>query len=292
MAKRQTEPRIKPGSPMHTAWEYAQLTIGCFVLACAFNMFLNPNKIASGGISGVSTILQVVFGFEPAMTQWFFNIPLFILGAVLLGKKYGIKVAAGTVLLPFFVLMTKGLPVPTSNMLLASVYGGIGVGLGVGITFRGRGSTGGFTVAAQIVHKYTGRSLGVCVAMFDGLVILMAGILISWENALYALIGLYVTSKVIDIVQVGLSVSKVAYIITDKQEEMKEAILYDLDRGLTQLEAAGGYTGTTRNVFMVVVSQSEVMKLKVLVKAIDPQAFVIFTDAQEVLGEGFKHHHA
>ncbi|WP_442602631.1 YitT family protein [Paenibacillus sp. KN14-4R] len=291
MSKRQKEPRIIPGSPLHMAWEYALLITGCFILACAFNMFLNPNKIASGGISGVSTILQVTFGFEPAITQWFFNIPLFLLGTILLGKKYGIKVAVGTIALPFFVLMTKGLPIPTTNMLLASVYGGIGVGLGVGITFRGRGSTGGLSVAAQIVHKYTGRSLGVCIAMFDGMVIVLAGFVISWENALYALIGLFVTSKVIDIVQVGLSVSKVAYIISDNQEKIKEAILYDLDRGLTQLEAAGGYTGAARNVFMVVVSQGEVMKLKYLVKSIDPSAFVIFTDANEVLGEGFKHHH-
>ncbi len=131
-------------------------------------------------------------------------------------------------------------------------------------------------------------SLGVSVALFDGLVIILAGFVFSPEKALFALIGLFVTSKTIDFVQMGLRTSKVAYIISGKTGELRQAILYDLDRGFTLLNGYGGYTGAERMVLMVVVSQSEVSTLKLLVHSHDPDAFIILTDASEVLGEGFK----
>ncbi len=270
------------------AYEYGMLLLGSLVLAASFNLFLNPNQIASGGVSGLSTIIHHWFGFPPAITQWALNIPLFLLGFWLLERQYSLKAAVGSVVLPLFVLLTSHLQPLTDNTLLASIYGGIGVGLGIGIVFRGRGSTGGFSIASQILHKYTGLSLGVAVAVFDGLVIALAGIVFDPEKALFALIGLFVTSKTIDIVQVGLNTSKVAYIISDDADKLRESILYDLDRGVTLLNGSGGYTGDERRVIMAVVSQSEVSKLKLLVKSADPRAFVILTDATEVLGEGFK----
>lgn len=258
------------------------------VIAASFNLFLNPNRIASGGVSGLSTIVHHLFGVTPALTQWALNIPLFLLGLWLLERQYSMKAAVGSVVLPLCVMLTSNLQPLTTNTLLASIYGGIGLGLGIGIVFRGRGSTGGFSIASQILHKYTGLSLGVSVAVFDGLVILLAGIIFNPEKALYALIGLFVTSKTIDLVQMGFHTSKLAYIISNQTEELREAILYDLDRGFTLLNGTGGYTGNERNVLLVVVSQSEVSRLKLLVKSVDPDAFVVLTDASEVLGEGFK----
>lgn len=288
--RKNRKPRIAVNSPWYKVMEYVYLTVGCFILASAFNLFLNPNQIASGGVSGLSTILQHTTGLSPAYGQWLFNIPLFFVGWWLLGRTYSIKVLAGTILLPLFVLLTSHFSPMTDNPLLASIYGGMGVGLGIGIVFRGRGSTGGLSVAAQILHKYTGLSLGLSVAVFDGIVIVLAGIVFSHEQALYALIGLYVTSKTVDLVQMGLQTSKVAFIITEHTESMRQAILHDLDRGLTQLTAAGGYTGNHRTVLMVVISQNAVVKLKYIVKSIDPNAFVILSDTSEVLGEGFKQH--
>lgn len=279
---------IQLNSPQRKTFEYIMLIVGSLVLATSFNLFLNPNQIASGGVSGLSTILHNLFGFSPAVVQWACNIPLFLLGFKILDKHYSLKAAVGSIILPFFVMLTSHLEPLTTNPLLASIYGGIGVGLGIGIVFRGRGSTGGFSIASQILHKYTGLSLGVCVAIFDGLVILFAGIVFDPEKALLALIALFVTSKTIDIVQMGWNTSKVAYIISNEIETVREAILYDLDRGLTLLDAAGGYTGDERKVLMAVVSQSEVSKLKIMVRSIDPDAFVILCPAQEVLGEGFR----
>ncbi|MGE5702387.1 MAG: YitT family protein [Clostridia bacterium] len=275
-------------TPLQQVSDYLHLIIGSLVLAASFNLFLNPNQIASGGVSGLSTIFHHLWGVSPALIQWAFNIPLFLLGLWLLDKQYSVKAAIGSIILPLFVMLTSALPPLTTNTLLASIYGGMGVGLGIGIVFRGRGSTGGLSIASQILHKYTGLSLGLSVAVFDGLVIVLAGVIFSPEKALFALIGLFVTSKVIDVVQVGLNTSKVAYIISNEIDQLREAILFDLDRGFTQINGSGGFTGDKRMVLMVVVSQSEVSKLKALVKAVDPNAFIILTPANEVLGEGFK----
>lgn len=279
---------IQLNSPQRKALEYFMLVAGSLVLATSFNLFLNPNQIASGGVSGLSTILHNLFGFPPAIVQWACNIPLFLLGLKMLERQYSMKAALGSIILPLCVMLTSHLQPLTTNPLLASIYGGIGVGLGIGIVFRGRGSTGGFSIASQILHKYTGLSLGACVAVFDGLVILFAGIVFDPEKALFALIALFVTSKTIDIVQMGWNTSKVAYIISNEIETLREAILYDLDRGLTLLDAAGGYTGDERKVLMAVVSQSEVSKLKIMVRSVDPDAFIILCPAHEVLGEGFR----
>jgi len=275
--------------PYMRLYEYMLLIVGSFVLAASFNLFLNPNQIASGGVSGVSTILHHLLGFPPALTQWALNVPLFLFGFWLLDRQYSLKAAIGSVILPFFVMVTSTFPPLTNNILLASIYGGIGVGLGIGLVFRGRGSTGGFSIASQIIHKYTGLSLGVSVGILDGLVILLAGVIFSPEKALYAMIGLFVTSKTIDFVQLGWQTSKVAYIISNEAGRLRDAILYDLDRGFTLWNGLGGYTGDDRRVLMVVVSQSEVSKLKVLVNETDPEAFVILTNANEVLGKGFKY---
>jgi uncharacterized membrane-anchored protein YitT (DUF2179 family) len=267
--------------------EYVLVLIGSSFVAIAFNVFLLPNEVASGGVSGISTILKGVFDWKPAYVQWAFNIPLFIAGLIFLGLQFGVKTAIGTIFLPFVVYLTEGWEPWTQDPLLGSLFGGIGVGLGLGIVFRGRASTGGTDLLAQIINKFTGLSLGTCVAMIDGLIVLSAAIVFDIERGLYALIGLYVTSKTIDLVQVGISRSKTALIITNRQEEIREGILNKIDRGVTKLSAYGGYTDDERPILMCVVDQTEFTKLKQLVRGIDPAAFVVTMDASEVMGEGF-----
>ncbi|PLR67991.1 MULTISPECIES: YitT family protein [Bacillaceae] len=267
---------------------YLFILLGSGIVAIAFNLFLLPNQIASGGVSGISTITDSLFGFEPAYVQWAFNIPLFIAGVLLLGKQFGLKTLIGTIFLPFVVFLTKDMEPATTDPLLGAIFGGIGVGLGLGLVFRGKASTGGTDLAAQIIHKFTGLSLGTCVALIDGLIVLTAAIVFDIERGLYALVGLYVTSKTIDIVQVGLGRSKMTMIITSQEEEVKKAILSEIDRGVTKLSAFGGYTDSERPILMCVVDQTEFTKLKQLVKSIDTSAFVVVMDASDVLGEGFK----
>ncbi|MFC4303402.1 YitT family protein [Cohnella boryungensis] len=271
----------------YTIFSYISMLLGAFFIAASFNLFLLPNQIASGGISGISVIIYTLAQIPPAYTQWALNIPLFIAGVLVLGKHFGMKTAVGSVCLPLFVLLTSHWTPPTHDPLLAALYGGLGVGVGLGLVFRGRGSTGGLDVAAQIIHRVLGLRLGLAVATLDGLVILSAGLFISLENALYALIGLFTTSKTIDLIQSGLQTSKAAFIISKCPDRVSGAILHELDRGLTRLQGVGGYTGDDRPVLLVVVGQNEVVRLKLLVRDADPDAFVIITNAAEVLGEGF-----
>ncbi len=268
--------------------EYIYILVGSAFVAIGFNLFLLPNRIASGGVSGISTIFDATFGLEPAYVQWAFNIPLFIAGVILLGKQFGFKTLIGTIFVPFVVYLTRNWEPATMDPLLGSLFGGICIGLGLGIVFRGKASTGGTDLAAQIIHKFTGLSLGTCVALIDGLIVLAAAFVFDIERGLYALIGLYVTSKTIDIVQIGWGRSKMTMIITNKQQEVQNAILHEIDRGVTRLAAHGGFTNNERPVLMCVVDQTEFTKLKQLVRNIDPHAFVTVTDASEVLGEGFK----
>jgi uncharacterized membrane-anchored protein YitT (DUF2179 family) len=268
--------------------EYLYILLGSAIIALSFNFFLLPNNIASGGVSGISTILKSTLGWKPAFVQWSFNIPLFIAGVILLGRQFGIKTLVGTAFLPFVVFMSENTEPWTNDPLLGALFGGIGVGLGLGIVFRGNASTGGTDLAAQIIHKYTGFTLGTCVAIIDGLIVLTAAIVFDIERGLYALIALYVTTKTIDLVQIGLGRSKMTLIISNRQAEIQEGILNKIDRGVTKLSAYGGYTDHERPVVMCVVDQTEFTKLKQLVKTIDPTAFIIVMDASEVLGEGFK----
>lgn len=282
--------KAKPVQPwLQTVMDYLYILIGSSFVAIAFNLFLLPNRIASGGVSGISTIVYDVFGIEPAFTQWAFNIPLFILGMLLLGgMKYGMKTLVGTAFIPFVVFLTRHIEPATADPLLGALFGGIGVGIGLGLAFRANGSTGGTDLAAQIVHKYTGISLGACVFIIDGMIVLTSAFVFSIELALYALIALFVTGKTIDLVQMGVGYSKIALIISDQQDTVKRSILTDIDRGVTKLSAYGGYTDEERPVLMCVVHQREVTKLKQVVKTADPKAFVIVANATEVLGEGFK----
>ncbi|SEA40132.1 Uncharacterized membrane-anchored protein YitT, contains DUF161 and DUF2179 domains [Thalassobacillus cyri] len=268
--------------------EYSFVIIGSFFVALAFNVFLLPNNIASGGVAGISTITKGVFGWEPGLVQGLLNVPLFITGVIILGKNFGLKSFVGTLILPFFVYLTSGLSPATPNPLLGAIFGGMGVGLGLGIVFRGRASTGGIDLAAQIIHKYTHLPLGISLAMLDGMIVTTSAIVFSVEEGLYALIGLFATSRTIDFVQVGLNTSKNVMIISEHVEEVRAAILNEIDRGVTVLEGSGGYTEQSRKVIMCVVQQNEFIKLTQTVKMIDPEAFVVAMNATEVLGKGFK----
>ncbi|MCZ0704129.1 uncharacterized membrane-anchored protein YitT (DUF2179 family) [Natronobacillus azotifigens] len=267
--------------------EYSFVLLGCFFVAIAFNLFLLPNNVASGGVAGISTITNSIFGWQPSIVQWAINIPLFFIGIAILGKKFGVKTLVGTIMVPLFVYFTSDWSPATPDPLLGAIFGGMSAGLGIGIVFRGKGSTGGIDLAAQIVHKYLPLPLGICVALFDGLIVLTATFVFSVEQGLYAMIGLFVTSRTIDFVQVGFNTSKSIMIITDYVEEVRQVLLQEIDRGVTVWNAEGGYTAQKRKMIMCVVNQREFSRTTQVVKHADPNAFIVVMNASEVLGEGF-----
>lgn len=269
-------------------FEYLLVLLGAMILALSFNSLLLSNHIASGGVVGVSILLQYVFGYEPAYTQWGINIPLFIIGVLFLGRKYGLRTALGTLMLPLFIYLTRDIPSMTQEPLLAAVFGGVGAGLGVGITYRGKGSMGGFSILSNLLSLQTGLPLGRCTLLLDGTVIVFAGFIFGPEQALYALIAVFLTSQTIDVVQIGFRSSKVALVISKFHMEINVAVQEELERGATQLTGVGGFSGESQNVLLLVVDQSEVNQLKTILHRIDPTSFVILWDSYEVLGKGFR----
>lgn len=267
---------------------YILLVGGCFCMAVALNCFLIPNQIASGGISGIANILYHVTGIPVWIGFLSVNIPVFLVATWILGKKNSVTSFIGLLLISLFLYLTRGIQPLTDELLLATLYGGLLVGVGLGLVFRAKTSTGGTDLIAQIVHKYTGLSLGICLLLIDGLVILTAAILFGAEVGLMALLSLYVTSKTIDLLQEGFSFEKIAFIISDKADELRTGIFEKLNRGVTQLYGQGGFTGQERPILMCVVEQKEVTALKEMIKDIDGNAFVIIGNAQEVVGRGFR----
>lgn len=275
---------------MKIFYEIAGVSLGVLLVALGLDMFLIPNKIAAGGVSGIATILHYLLGAPVGAAILALNIPLFIMGIYRLGLRFGFRSLYGTITLSLAVdLLAPVLPVPTDDILLASLYGGVLTGLGMGLVFRFRGTTGGTDLAAAVLRTYTGVNIGQLLFLVDGAVVLAAGLAFrSAELAMYALITIFITAWLIDVVQEGFSYAKAFLIISERSEEIAEAIIAGLDRGATAWPAQGVYTGVQRNVLLSVVNRAEVTRLKDIVHEVDPRAFVILADVHEVLGEGFK----
>ncbi|WP_342515045.1 YitT family protein [Sporosarcina sp. FSL K6-1522] len=268
-------------------FEYIQIIFGAALVGLAFNIFLLPSKLAAGGVSGISTILHELFQFNPAYVQWAINLPLLLLGVILVGKEFSLKTLVGTTFVPFVIWLTADMKLGVDNPLLGAIYGGIMLGVGLGIVYRGNGSTGGTALIAQLVKKFTGLSSGFSQLLVDGLVVLTSAFVFNFELALYAMIAIYVTSKVIDFVQLQTSPTKLVLIITDKEEEVQALIKNEINRGLTKIKSIGGYANQEKTMILCVVEQSEAVYLKKLLQTYEPTSFVIFLNASEILGRGF-----
>ena len=268
-------------------FEYIQIIFGAALVGLAFNIFLLPSRLAAGGVSGISTILYELFQFNPAYVQWLINIPLLILGVLLVGKEFSMKTFVGTFFVPFVIWLTTDIKLSVDNPLLSAIYGGIMLGVGLGIVYRANGSTGGTALIAQLVKKYTGLSSGFSQLLVDGLVVVTSAFVFNFELALYAMIAIYVTSKVIDFVQLQTSPTKLVLIITDKEEKVQSIIKNDINRGLTKIKTIGGYSNQEKTMILCVVEQSEAVYFKKLLQTQEPTSFVIFLNASEILGRGF-----
>lgn len=272
-----------------TVRNYLGIILGALITAAALNMFLIPNKIAAGGVSGLATVLHHLFGLPVGMTMLAIDIPLFLVSVKLMGPRFGVNTLVGAAILSVSIDGTAPfLPVITHDLLLCAVYGGVMAGIGLGLVFRFKGTTAGTDMVAAVVNKLFGIRVGQALLLIDFFVIVIAGVAFkSAELSLYALISLYVTTQIIDLVQEGPTTAKLFMIMTQQPQVVSDAILKDMDRGVTLLAARGGYTNEQRDMLMCVVSTSEVTRLKELIQELDPKAFVVLADAHEVLGEGF-----
>jgi uncharacterized membrane-anchored protein YitT (DUF2179 family) len=282
--------------------DFLLVTLGAVITAWSLDSFLIPNKIAAGGVSGLATVVYHV-GLERGVTipvgvqMLVMNLVLLGIGIRARGWRYGAKTIYGAVALSVAVdVMAPFVPnMAPDSELLAVLYGGALAGLGLGLVFKTGANTGGVDIIAQLLVSKVPLGIGQVMLVIDGVVIAIAGLVFGPELALWAFIAVFVAGRVIDLVQEGLAVTKAAFVITDKSDDVARAILFELDRGATGLAGRGLYSGTEREVILVVVSRNELGRLKMLVKAVDPDAFLIVTDVHEAVGEGFKEigaHHA
>lgn len=269
--------------------DYLGITIGAFITAIGLNMFLIPYKIAAGGVSGLATVLYYLLNWPVGMIMLAFNIPLFIMGVRLMGPRYGVNTLFGAGMLSLAIdVLAPFTPVMTSDLLLNSLYGGVVEGIGLGIVFRSKGNTAGTALAAVILNKLFGIRIGQAMMAADFFVIVFAGVAFkSPELALYALIAMFVTGQIVDLVQEGPVSSKAFFVMSSQPDKLADSIISELDRGVTVFEAKGGYTGEKKEMLLCVVDTSQVTRLKELIYEIDSKAFIIVTSAHEVLGNGF-----
>lgn len=266
---------------------YVQIGLGCILGGVAYPLFLVPNNIAPGGLSGLAMILNYLFAWPVGMTSLVMNIPLFLIGYKAMGRVFAFRSLVATVLFSIIIDVAQLAPM-TLDPLLGTLYGGVLLGAGLGLILRGGATTGGTDMIARMVHsKLPFITVGAFLLMIDCLVVILAGVVMGTSEGLYALISIFASSKVIDMVLAGFSSNKACFIITDRWEGVTEHILHDMDRGVTQLTARGAYSGQERPVVLCVTSPQEVARLKDIVREEDEKAFMFVTDAHEALGEGF-----
>ena len=267
------------------AW--LQIVIGCVIGAAAYPTFLDPGKIAPGGLTGVAMIMKHLWGWDIGITSLLLNIPLFIIGYKAMGRVFAFRSLVATIL---FSLMIDFLPlreIPVEP-ILGTLYGGILLGIGLGFILRGGATTGGTDMCARMVHKYLPfLSVGMFLFLIDCVVVIAAWIFIGSSEALYALICIFVSGKAVDMVMLGLSQNKACFVITDAWERVSRRLMDEMERGVTQLTAKGAYTGKDRPVVLCVLPPQEVARLKEIVRQEDERAFMFITEAHEALGEGF-----
>ncbi len=275
-------------------FDYIGITLGCVLMVTGLVLFLMPNTIAPGGVTGLAIIIKELTGIPIDLTNLVVNIPLFIAGIILLGGAFGIKTAYATIafsaIIRIFIIIFGDGHVLTNDLLLSAIYGGVIMGVGIGIVFRSGGTTGGTDLAGAIINKlFPSFSIAKSMMILDLTIVITAGIIVkNIEISLYSIITLYILVNMADFIVEGLNYSKAFYIISNHSNEIGKQINLELDRGVTALKGRGFYTGEQKDVLLCVVNRTQVARLKNLVYEIDDKAFLMVTTFHEVLGEGFK----
>lgn len=261
---------------------------GCVVYGFGLNMFIKANGLALGGFSGLGLILNYKFGFPIGAFFIIANIPLLIISFKVWGRRYVFNTMVGVIVSSITAEIFAGQALVVDDPLLPAIYGGLFNGLGIGIVLRGSGTTGGSDILAQLCNKYRGTSLGTFYLCFDACVLMIVAVIYGLTTTLYSMVAVFISSNVVNLVVDGLDSGKQAMIISKNYEEIGDYISHELRRGFTYLHGSGGYTGSGEEVIMCVVSRWQIFRLRNAVNRIDPNAFIIISDAYEVYGAGFK----
>ncbi|MEK4385443.1 YitT family protein [Solibacillus sp. FSL W7-1464] len=267
------------------------ILIGSAIFSFGFVHFNMQNQLGEGGFSGITLILYFTLNWDPALMNLLLNIPMFILGWRLLGKKSFIYTIIGTLSVSVFLKIFQIYEVDMNlqdDLFLVSLFAGVFVGIGLGIVFRFGGTTGGVDILARLSNKYLGWSMGKTMFGFDFFVIILSWMtFLDARSMMYTLVAVYVGGRVIDLVQEGAYSAKGAFIISVKSDEIANLITNNMDRGVTVFDGHGHFTKEHRDVLYCVIGRNELVRLKNIVHGVDPHAFVSIMDVRDVTGEGF-----
>ncbi|HEO8422607.1 YitT family protein [Niallia sp. FSL W8-0635] len=269
------------------------ILLGSAIFSFGIVHFNMQNNLAEGGFTGITLLLYALWNWDPSITNLLLNIPLFLIGWKLLGKNVFIYTIIGTVavsiFLWFFQLPRIQLDIPlTEDLTLAALFAGTFIGVGLGIIFRYGGTTGGVDIIARLGFKYYGWSMGKTMFVFDFCVIALSLLTyLSYREAMYTLVAVFVGTRVIDFLQEGAYAARGAMIISDLNTEIANKIMSEMDRGVTVLKGHGSFTKQDREVLYCVVAKTEIVRLKSIITSIDPHAFVSVSVVHDVMGEGF-----
>lgn len=266
------------------------IVIGCMIMAVGISLFLLPNKLSTGGFSGIATVAYYLFQFPLGTTMLILNVPLVIMAFIKVGKAITIKGMIGTILLAFFIDLFDKMEPLTSDRFLACIYGGIFVGIGTAIVLKAHASTGGTDMLSYIIRSYRPHfRTGNLIVIVDTIIVFLNVIVFKQiEIGLYSAIAIYIMGKMIDIIFEGIYFTKSMFIVSNKYKEIAKEIGEKLDRGSTAIYAKGTYTKGRKMMLWCVGSRNEVARIKEIAKKIDPGSFIVISNAREAWGKGFR----
>lgn len=264
------------------------IMLGAILMSIGLEVFLVPNNVIDGGITGISIMLSYLTGWKLGIFIFLLNLPFFFIGYKQIGKTFAISTIYGIVVLSIATTLLHKVPAFTQDILLASLFGGIILGIGVGIVIRYGGSLDGTEILAILSSKKLPFSVGEIVMFFNIFILGSAGFVFSWDRAMYSMLAYFVAYKTMDVVIAGLDESKFVWIISDESQDIGDAILSRLGRGVTYLAGEGAYSGDDKKVIFCVINRLEEAKLKDIVKEYDTSAFLAVGDIAEVRGGRFK----
>ena len=267
---------------------YLEFVIGLTIFSLAFNLFLLPNNLVFGGVSGLSIVFNRLYGFDPSMFVFVVSTGLLFISFIFLGKEITAKSIIGSMLLPLFIKLTEIVTIYVNfegiDLLVAALYGGVLAGIGIGLVYKTGFNTGGTDIINLIINKYVGFSIGKSMFVCDGLIVVSGIFVFGIVNSMYAGIVLFLLSKLSDRVILGIGRSKAFYIITDKPDEVKSFIVKKLGHGVTEMNAKGGFKRETQKLLFTVIPTQEYYLIKQELNKIDKGAFFVVVDAFESKG--------
>jgi uncharacterized membrane-anchored protein YitT (DUF2179 family) len=276
--KKEKHPAIK------LVYQYTLLFVGAVIAAIGLEIFLIPNNIIDGGIVGISIMTSYLTNIPLGIFTFVLNVPFLIVGYKQIGKTFLLSSLFAIVIFSIFVSILHPIAGLTKDVLLATVFGGVVLGAGVGLILRNSGSLDGTEIVAIILNKKTMFSVGQIVMILNVFIFAVAALVLGWDRALYSMLAYFIAHKAIDMVMEGFDEAKGVMIISDNAEEIAEAILARLGRGVTFMEGTGGFSKDKKTILYSVVTRLEISKLKSIVRDKDEKAFVTVSDVSDVMG--------